>query len=287
MDEPRPRGAGRILSNRSPATRRSWPFDYFHINSINLDPDGSLLISARNTWTVYELDARSGQIAWRLGGKKSSFKAGPGTRTAFQHDPRALPGGQISVFDNGASPTVHPQSRGIVLALNAQTGRASLVSQFTHTPPLVVDSQGNIQALANGDWFLGWGQEPAFSEFSPTGATLFDAHFPPHEQSYRSFRFPWTGAPAHPPVFAFVPGASGGGTVYASWNGATQVASWRVMAGRAPGALGQVAQVTRTGFETPITLSARSAGPVLEVQALDASGRVLGISAPASEPGLG
>ncbi len=265
------------------------PFDYFHINSINLDPDGSLLVSARNTWAIYDVDARSGQIVWRLGGKKSSFTAGPGTSTAYQHDPRVLPGGLISLFDNGASPTVHPQSRGIVLSLNAQAGTATLVSQLTHTPALVADSQGNVQALANGDWFLGWGQEPDFSEYSPAGALLFDAHFPVHVQSYRSFRFAWTGSPAHPPAFAFAPGAAGApgaGTVYASWNGATQVASWKVLAGPAPGALEAVAEAPRSGFETSIQLPAGVRGPVVEVEALDANGRLLGTSPAASEATL-
>ncbi|MHB8242038.1 MAG: arylsulfotransferase family protein [Solirubrobacteraceae bacterium] len=264
-----------------------WPYDFFHINSINLNPDGSMLISARNTWTVYDLDAHSGQIVWRLGGKKSSFKTGPGTRTAFQHDPRELPGGLISIFDNGSSPTVHPQSRGLVLSLNGQTGTATLVGQLTHTPPLIVQSQGNLQLLANGNWFVGWGQEPDFSEFSPTGAMLFDAHFPPHSQSYRSFSFAWTGMPAHPPVFAFQAGAPGAGTVYASWNGATQVASWRVLAGAALGALKPVAEAPRAGFETSIQLPVGTVGPIVEVEALDASGGLLGSSLSASEPSLG
>jgi Arylsulfotransferase (ASST) len=272
-------------SAKTSSTR--WPFDFFHINSINLDPDGSLLISARNTWTVYELNAQSGQILWRLGGKKSSFHGAANTQTAWQHDPRELPGGQISLFDNGSSPTVHPQSRGIVLSLNPATGTVTLVDQFTHTPALIVKSQGNVQALANGDWFLGWGQEPFFSELSPTGALLFDAHFPLHEQSYRSFRFAWTGTPAHPPVFAFQAVAGGGGMVYASWNGATQVASWGVLAGTAPGKLKLVAKVARSGFETAIPLSAATVGPIVEVEALDSNGQLLGTSLAASETGLG
>ncbi len=270
----------------------SSPFDFFHINSINLDPDGGLLLSARNTWTVYDVDGRSGQIVWRLGGRMSSFRTGPGARTAFQHDPRLLPDGTISVFDNGASPTVHPQSRGIVLRLDPQGATATLVSQLVHTPPLISYSQGNAQALANGNWFLGWGQIPDFSEFSPTGALLFDAHFPAHSQSYRSYRFTWTGRPAHRPSFAFTPAAAGAapggsaGTVYASWNGATLVASWRVLAGAGTAALAQVALAARNGFETAIALPAATAGPYLTVQALDSTGQVLGSSAVAAETGL-
>jgi hypothetical protein len=264
-----------------------YPFDYFHINSINVDRDGSLMISARNTWTVYDVDPRSGKIIWRLGGKRSSFKAGPGTGTAWQHDPRELPDGSISVFDNGSSPTIHTQSRGIDLQLNTATGSVTLVREVTHTPALVVESQGNLQALANGDWFLGWGQDPFFSEFSPTGEMIFDARFPTHVESYRSFRFPWTGTPTHPPVFAFQSAGQNAGTVYASWNGATLVASWKVLVGGSASSLKPILTVPRSGFETAVALPGGTVGPYVEVQALDSAGGVLGSSAAVSESTLG
>jgi hypothetical protein len=262
------------------------PFDFFHLNSINLDQDGSLLISGRNTWTVYKIDPRSGQIVWRLGGKHSSFEMGPGTSTAWQHDPRELPGGSISIFDNGASPAVHSQSRGAVVSLDQQSGTATLVSQLSHTPPLLAESQGSMQALANGDWFLGWGQEPDFSEFGPEGRLLFDAHLPAHDQSYRAFRFVWTGTPAHPPAFAFQAAGGGQGVVYASWNGATLVASWRVLAGPSASSLKTVAQTPRSGFETAIPIAPGTVGPYMAVQALGAAGQVLGASAAVSQAGL-
>jgi Arylsulfotransferase (ASST) len=256
-----------------------WPFDFFHINSIDLEQGGSLLISGRNTWTVYDIDGQTGQILWRLGGKQSSFTSGPGTRTAWQHDPRELPNGSISVFDNGSAPTVHGQSRGIVVSLDPQQKTATLVSQILHPPALIAESQGNMQALANGDWFLGWGQAPDFSELSATGQLLFDAHFPGRTQSYRAFRFAWAGTPAHSPAFVVQPAAHGGGTVYASWNGATLVAGWRVLAGPSATSLKPVVEAARSGFETAITLPAGTAGPDVAVQALDAGGNVLGASA--------
>jgi hypothetical protein len=259
------------------------PFDYFHINSINVDHDESLLISARNTWAAYDLNPRSGQILWRLGGKDSSFRMGPGTATAYQHDPRELPDGAISMFDNGASPNVHGQSRGIVVELDLPNRTATLTTQLVHTPPLVAESQGNVQALANGDWFVGWGQLGDLSEFNSAGALLFDAHFPTHTQSYRNLRFTWTGTPAHGPVFVLRPAAAGGATtLYASWNGATQVASWRVLSGAGTSSLQPVAQVARGGFETAIALAAGTYGPYVTVQALDAAGRILA-TAPAAK----
>jgi Arylsulfotransferase (ASST) len=264
-------------------SRTDWPFDFFHLNSIDLAQDGSLIVSARNTWTVYDIDSATGQIAWQLGGKHSSFAMGPGAATAWQHDPRELSPGTLSIFDNGASPKIHSQSRGIVVSLNPQQHTATLVSQLTRPSPVLAESQGDIQALANGDWFLGWGQVPDFSELSPTGQLLFDAHFPAGDQSYRDFRFPWTGTPAHSPTFAVAPGAAGASTVYASWNGATLVASWRVLAGSSSSAthMHVVAQGPRTGFESAIALPANTTGPYVSVQALDAGGQVLG-SAPAA-----
>ncbi len=266
-------------------TSPAWPFDFFHINSLDLEQSGNLLISGRNTWAVYDVNSQTGQIEWRLGGKRSSFAMGAGTNTAWQHDPRELPDGSISIFDNGAGPAVHSQSRGIVVSLDPHTKTAALVGQLFHPPPLLSESQGNMQTLANGDWFLGWGQVPDFSELSPSGELLFDAHFPAHTQSYRAFRFAWTGIPAHPPALAVAPAAGGGGgggvgggTAYASWNGATLVTAWRLLAGPAATSLTPVAQVARAGFETAIPLPAGATGPYFAVQALAADGGVLGTS---------
>jgi hypothetical protein len=274
-------GFGESYAKAARASRAA-PFDYFHINSISVDRDESLLISARNTWAAYDLDPRSGQILWRLGGKDSSFRMGPGTATAYQHDPRQLANGAISMFDNGASPNVHGQSRGVVVELDVPHRTATLATQLLHTPPLVAESQGNLQALANGDWFVGWGQLGDLSEFDSAGQLLFDAHFPTYTQSYRDFRFPWTGTPAHRPTFAVRPAATGGGaTLYASWNGATLVAAWRVLAGANTSSLTAVAQVPRAGFETAIAMAPGTNGAWVTVQALDAAGHVLA-TAPAA-----
>jgi len=226
-------------------------------------------------------------LGGRLGSdlpSRATPTAGAGTRTAWQHDPRLLPNGSLSIFDNGASPAVRGQSRGVVLSLDRQNRTATLQSQFTHGPPLLAESQGNMQALENGDWFFGWGQVPYFSEYSPEGALLFDAHFPAHTQSYRSFRFAWTGTPAHRPTFVMQPGPVP--TVYASWNGATLLASWNVLAGTTPATMRSVAQAPRGGFETAMALPAGTVGPNVAVQALDSAGRVLGTSATVAEPGL-
>ncbi len=256
------------------------PFDFFHINSIDVQRDGSLLVDARNTWAAYDLDAATGQVRWRIGGKHSSYKLGPGTVTAFQHDARQQPNGNLTFFDNGATPAVHPQSRGIEVSLQPNGMTATLTRRVEHSPKLIAGSQGNLQVLPGGDWLIGWGQSPWFTEYGPQGQLLFDAHLPSAYESYRTFRQAWSAQPAVGPAFAFVRSGRGG-VVYASWNGATGVASWRVLTGTSPSAMSAAVTRPRSDFETPLALAtAPSSGAYLSVQALSPSGAVLGQSVP-------
>src|SRR5262249_17784090 len=212
------------------------PFRLFHGHSIALMHDGSLLIDARNSWAAYDIDRRTGRVRWRLGGRRSSFKMGPGTVTAYQHDAREQPNGNITFFDNGATPKAHPQSRAIEMSLNMHSMTATLVRREEHSPSLVAGSQGNTQALPGGAWLVGWGESPWITEYSPSGQPLFDAPLPTGWESYRAFRQDWSATPATPPAFALARSGSHA-TVYASWNGATAVASWRVLAGSSPASL--------------------------------------------------
>jgi hypothetical protein len=257
-------------------TDPDYVYDYFHINSIEVDHDDNLLISARNTSAVYKLDRGSGEVLWRLSGKRSDFDMGEGTRTYWQHDARRQEDGTITIFDNGAGPQVHPQSRGIVVELDEEAMKATLVRAYTHPDELVSTSQGNMQVLPNGNVFVGWGSEPFVSEFSRDGELLFDARIPPDDDSYRAFRFPWKGQPAAAPDVAADRRSDDEVTLYASWNGATEVESWEVLAGAHTDQLEPLGSVPRNGFETAI--SARTGEPHIAVRARDSSGRILGTS---------
>jgi hypothetical protein len=264
-------------SYSSPTTANTiWPFDYFHLNSIDQQANGTTLLSARNTSALYELNTITGQVQTSIGGKQSNVKLSAGAATAYQHDATALPNGTISVFDNGGVPKVHSQSRGVVLAVNAQTKTDTLLAEYDHpSPALSAGSQGDVQILENGDVFIGWGAEPYFSEFSAGGQLLYDAHLHGSYQSYRTYRFPWTGSPSEPPAIA---ATSTGGqlTVYASWNGDTRTASWRVLGGPNAQQLTPVASAPRSGFETSVAVPATEA--YVAVQALGTAGEVLGTS---------
>ena len=253
----------------------STAYDYFHVNSIDVGPDGNLLISARNTWTVYKLQRQTGAVVWRLGGKQSDFAMGSGVKFSWQHDARWRPDGSLTLFDDAASPTEEPQSRGLQLVVDESAKTVALKQQFTHPGGLLATSQGNMQRLDDGHLLIGWGALPYFSEFTATGQMIFDGKLAT-SQSYRAFRFPWTGKPTTTPTVVGRRAGNGSLQLFTSWNGTTDVTQWEVHAGASAAALARVAVAARTGFET--TISVAGSGPFVAAHALDSAGGVLGIS---------
>jgi hypothetical protein len=255
-------------------------WDAYHLNSVQALPDGDLLVSMRNTWTVYLIDPATGRIIWTLGGKHSSFKLGPGARFAWQHDARLVQPAQgaqgrnveLTLFNDDNDRYRNHPSEGMVLGLNTITHRAKLLHAYRHDPALYAVVLGSMQLLPNGNALVGWGSEPYFSEYSSSGRKLLDVEWSGFAQSYRTlFTDTWVATPYYAPS-----GAVRGDTVYASWNGATEVASWQVLAGAGTTGLAMVGSRSRTGFQTAIKLG-QSYG-VYEVRALAANGQVLGTS---------
>jgi hypothetical protein len=266
-----------ITESKKPVSHSSSPWDYVHINSVDPGTGGDVLLSSRSTWTIYDVDLHSGGIRWRLGGEHSSFKQGSGTQFYWQHDAELQPGGLVSVFDNGSDPPMEKQSRGLLMDPNTSNHTVSLVKQFTNpTKTLLATSQGNTLSLPGGDWLMGYGGLPNFTEYDSSGHVLLDGTLGKNVQDFRTYLSPWSGQPKTAP--SVVAKSSGGGSlsVSVSWNGASSVASWRVLAGASSGSLTPVATAAKSGFQTTVT--APSAGPYVAVQALDSSGSVLAVS---------
>ena len=256
--------------------RKGMPFDYFHVNSVSLDDENNLLVSARNTWALYKINRTNGNVVWRLGGKKSDFTMGPGTNFYWQHHATRLAGTQISLFDDGATPQEEAESRALILDVDEQNKVVSLVKSFTHPAKLLAPYEGSAQVLPNGHMFVGWGAEPYFSEFDANGQMVLDGRFPTNDQSYRSFRMPWSAAPTTSPDIAVLADSVGGHTVYASWNGATGIRLWQVLAGPSASRLRPVVVVPKSHFETAITVHTKET--YVSVAALDESHTELGRS---------
>lgn len=258
-------------------------YDPYHLNSVALDNSGNLLISMRDTSAVYDVDHQSGAVFWTLGGKGSKFKMGTATSTWGQHDATVQPDGTITLFDDGAGPPqVHKYSRGLRERLDTTHMTATLVREYDHSPGISSNFEGSTQTLASGNVVLGWGQQPYISEDNAAGQEIFDARFNQPTSSYRAYRFPWSAQPPTQPALAVAPNSDGSTNLYASWNGATDVASWRVLGGPSPTGLTVLGTAIKRGFET--TIGVHSAVPYFAVQALSSSNQVLSSSRVTATP---
>jgi hypothetical protein len=264
-------------SHQPPPASASTAYDYFHLNSVNPDADGNLIISSRHTWTVYKLDRHTGAVLWRLGGKKSDFDLGPGVAFAWQHNPIVADGPDtIRIFDNESNgAAVLPYSRVIWVRHDDIRRTATLERWFKHPDGLLAASQGNSQALVNGDTFVGWGQVGRYSEFSPAGDLLLDAAFPANYDTYRAYRHEWIGEPETIPAVT-AQAADSGTTVHAIWNGATEVRHWEVLGGRTPRTLTRLTSAPWNGLDTAVAVPGTPA--YVQVVALDLYGREIGRS---------
>lgn len=254
------------------------PFDYFHINSLDSRSRGYVLVSGRATHTVYQVEEATGRVIWRLGGKHSSF-SGAGAGLSSQHDARFLDGTDLSVFDNGSGvgPPARAHSRAVVVHLDSSAATATLTTDDEGSWLPSVSSQGSAQVMPDGYLFVGWAGQHAASEFDRSGREIYRSTLPDQDETYREFRFPWSATPKTRPAVAA--SASGSSTmVWASWNGATDVAAWRVLTGSSRTNVTAPAGVhSRYWFETGMSVSGTPA--YVRVQALAADGSVLATSA--------
>lgn len=320
-----------------------YPWDWYHLNSVQKDKLGNYLVSARYMHGITYIDGTSGEIIWRLGGKHNMFQnSGEESATDFvsQHHARfhdltdfpnllkaeieiqqakgydGMTTQLISIFDNGADDRmrVRDYSRGLLLEISyptpsapsssedddddASTPRqlgysARVVKIYIHPENVTTDSQGSfevIPSMVSGQdptIGIGWGQKPVWTEFTADGQTLCDLHFAPKKsvdrlqiQSYRTFKDSWIGRPQNPPSAALGPDSA---SVFVSWNGATEVATWRLQHSNEPFELAaewkikNLQTLPKKTFETEFELPA-SSKRYLRILAFDKDARVLGIS---------
>ncbi len=181
--------------------------DYVHGNSIDLDVDGNILLSSRNLDEITKIDRTTGDIIWRMGGKKNQFTFinNPGTPKPFshQHHFRLLPNGHYTMFDNGNYQT--PQrSTAKEFVIDQVNKTATLVWSYVHPQvsgyEVYGSALGSHQPLPNGNHLINWGQVsyvefadiPNFTEVDSNGNIVWEFRFVDSTFiSYRALKFPW------------------------------------------------------------------------------------------------
>ena len=166
--------------------------DYVHANAIEIDPDGSLLLSCRHMDEITKIDANTGDIIWRLGGKNNQFDfINDPVQFSHQHAIRRLPNGDITLYDDG---NYHDPnfSRAVEYKLDTVNMTADLVWQYRSSPDIYGFAMGNVQRLSNGNTIIGWGaSSTTVTEVTPDGKVALQMSFPQRVWSYRAFRFPF------------------------------------------------------------------------------------------------
>ncbi|KAI0128574.1 ASST-domain-containing protein [Xylariales sp. AK1849] len=270
-------------------------WDYFHINSVDKDPEGNYLVSARDACSIQKINGTDGSIIWKLSGKASSFKVAKNAEFCFQHHARFIKQTDdieiISLYDNSAHGTEHggggevhtaPTSSGKIIKLNTTSWEAELLQDFFPPDGLLSKSQGSMQTLPNDNVLVGWGSEGAMTEYLPNGTAIFHAYMDSGYlglgvQNYRAFRYNWTGLPNEEPAIIALE-AGDETTIYVSWNGDTETKLWRFYAVLDDyGSKEFLGEVDRKSFETSLRISSKKVTAV-SAEAVDTYGETLRIT---------
>jgi hypothetical protein len=266
-------------------------WDFFHGNSIEPPMRGghTIIVSSRNTSAVYGIDRRTGAVKWVLGGKRDQFRLRrhPGWWFCGQHDARWLHRDELTLFDNGGSGMRDGRACGVHAArvalfrLDTARHRVQLMRTIPSGPSsptgrgLYPSAVGSARRQPNGDMLISWGTTGYITQVAPNGRVKFAMRLQPW--TYRAVRSDWRGYPLGRPAVLARRGRSGSVDVWASWNGATQIHDWRILAGPSAGALRPVGRLHRfADLETHMRL--RTSVAYVAVRAVSARGRTLGAS---------
>lgn len=211
------------------------PYDFYHINAIQKDPEGNYLVSGKMYDGVYKVNGQTGDLIWKLNGPGSDFEVASNASFRMQHHARWLdPADQtyMTIFDN-RDISEHTSSRGILLKVDQEAKTVTLVREFRNMAQTWSQFEGSVSCFEcdkpdETNWMVGWGFQPFFTEFSANGTILLDAQWGLDKSvnSYRTYKDAnWIGKPKTKPNVMY---HGDDGIVYVSWNGATEVETWEV-----------------------------------------------------------
>ena len=137
--------------------------EWTHLNSLDLTPDGKIVISCRSNSRVAIIDPDSEELIWKLTEPEISM----------QHSATYVEGGAIQIFDNGMNkPDALPYSR--VIEVNPKT--SEVVWQYKANPPQQFFSGhiSNAQRLKMGNVFICEGTSGRLFEVTRTNEVVWE-----------------------------------------------------------------------------------------------------------------
>ncbi len=173
--------------------------DVFHINSFEDDGD-AYVISFRVLDAVYRIDKATGAVDWKLGGTHRAEslavvgdpRDGPDGPLAGQHDARILPGGDLTLHDNGAyfdaalGQWAGPPPRAVRYRIDPDARTATWVDDLTDARVPQSLCCGSSRRLPGGNWVLAWGGVSTVTELTAAGVPAFTLAFDAPYFTYRA-----------------------------------------------------------------------------------------------------
>ncbi len=263
-------------------TAKSSNHPHSHANSITSTPSGDYLLNGFNICTIYLISHITGKVLWRLGGPFSDFTFTTPFRLSHLHHLRVRPLSSvnlppslkesiseethlaISLLDNAfdtTSPPTSSSSAGLVILLDVVSKTATVIERYPHPGGSLAAMFGSIDFLPNGDRFVGWGSLKEATQFRPSGEIVWHAETGNKRAmigSLRTLKREWHSArklDSKPNGFGYSWVCGWRSALYASWNGATEVESWRFYGGNETGQEGRwemLGMAPKNGFETMI-----------------------------------
>ncbi|KAI9710604.1 MAG: hypothetical protein M1828_002155 [Chrysothrix sp. TS-e1954] len=275
------------------------PWDLSHMNAVSVNDEGDYIVSVRHFDTVYKLAGlnnvhglETGDIIWQIGGKNPNMLLSSDAHFSRQHDASAFSttctGSSLLLLDNASEGRNDPSadnSSAVILSVNNQTNEVVLQNRYIHPNGSLSIAEGSARLLSNLNVFVSWGKKlPEFTEYASDGQVLWHARMLLSDTfSYRVFKYPWIGHPPHPPkLLAYRQRTAWTRPdlplyAYVSWNGATEVRSWRFfISNGTAGPWQHVGTYPKDGFETKVELQSAPPGTDLSVEALDQDDKILG-----------
>jgi hypothetical protein len=172
--------------------------DLYHLNSIDVDAQGNLLVSGRDVDAVWYIDKASGKIVWKMGGAPYSKDGAqiisivndPEVTFNHQHDARFQPNGDVSLFDDHTN--LSGAARGVEYAIDFTSGTATPVWQYAG--PINSTAMGSFRRYADGSNVIAWGlsgKNPvSFCEVDNQGNDVLDVTIGPNDSVYRTVKVP-------------------------------------------------------------------------------------------------
>jgi hypothetical protein len=163
------------ITDGQPADRIGTNVNWTHGNALDFDVDGNLIVSFRNLGEITKIDAVSGAVIWRMGGRQNQFTFSDPSIPVFsgQHSARIAAPGELMMLDNLGNPG---QSRAERYTMDETAHTVRLAHSYGSIPSVVTQIGGSVQSLPNGRTLVSFGTAGRVEEYDAAGSVMWSIH---------------------------------------------------------------------------------------------------------------